>query len=67
MEKLNEDQVVEYDIKADFSETEAIRHKKFGIGIITSNVFSIVVASSCEAQNTRATRYTHGSAITVAG
>jgi len=35
MEKLNEDQVVEYDIKADFSETEAIRHKKFGIGIIT--------------------------------
>ena len=35
MEKLDEEELVDYDIKSDFSETDAIRHKTFGVGFIT--------------------------------
>lgn len=35
MEKIDEDVIVDYHIDGDFSETEAIRHKSFGIGVIT--------------------------------
>jgi len=35
MEKLVEEELVDYDIKSDFTETDAIRHKKFGVGFIT--------------------------------
>ena len=34
IEKVNEEEVVDYDIKADFSQIEAIRHKTFGVGVI---------------------------------
>ncbi len=34
VEKIDEDQVVEYDISQDFSDTEAIHHKTFGVGVI---------------------------------
>jgi hypothetical protein len=33
--RIDEAQIVDYDIKKDFSETPAIRHKKFGVGVIT--------------------------------
>lgn len=35
MENINEDVIVDYHIDGDFSDTEAIRHKSFGIGVIT--------------------------------
>lgn len=35
MEHIEEDVIVDYHINGDFSETEAIRHKNFGIGVIT--------------------------------
>lgn len=33
--KIEESDIVDYDINGDFSEVQAIRHKKFGIGVIT--------------------------------
>lgn len=35
METIEEDGIVDYHINGDFSETEAIRHKNFGVGVIT--------------------------------
>lgn len=32
--KVEEAQIVDYDIKKDYSEAPAIRHKKFGIGVV---------------------------------
>jgi hypothetical protein len=33
--QIEEAQIVDYDIEKDFTETPAIRHKKFGVGVIT--------------------------------
>lgn len=33
--KVEKAQIVDYDIKKDFTEAPAIRHKKFGVGVIT--------------------------------
>ncbi|MFQ5602337.1 MAG: hypothetical protein ACE5HS_03610 [bacterium] len=33
--KLDESEIVDYDFNEDFTETHAIRHKKFGVGVIT--------------------------------
>ncbi len=35
MAEVEEAQIVDYDINADFNETDAIRHKTFGVGVIT--------------------------------
>jgi len=35
MEDVEEGEIVEYNLESDFSETAAIRHKTFGVGIIT--------------------------------
>ncbi|MFQ5436805.1 MAG: hypothetical protein ACE5FD_18265 [Anaerolineae bacterium] len=35
VKKIDEEQIVDYDINGDFTEIEAIRHKKFGVGVIT--------------------------------
>ena len=35
IEKIDEEVIVDYHIDGDFSETEAIRHKSFGVGVIT--------------------------------
>ena len=35
MKKVEDEEIVEYDINGDFAEKEAIRHKKFGVGVIT--------------------------------
>ncbi len=35
VEDIDEETIVEYQIDGDFTETEAIRHKSFGVGIIT--------------------------------
>ncbi|NIR49527.1 hypothetical protein GWO43_13585 [candidate division KSB1 bacterium] len=35
MAKVEESEIVDYDINGDFSETSAIRHKTFGVGVIT--------------------------------
>jgi len=35
MEDVDEEQIVDYNLENDFSETAAIRHKTFGVGIIT--------------------------------
>lgn len=34
IEKVDEEQIVDYKISEDFTEKEAIRHKKFGVGVI---------------------------------
>ncbi len=33
--KIEETEIADYDIHGDFTETPAIRHKKFGIGVVT--------------------------------
>ena len=33
--KIEDDQIVDYDINKDYSEIEAIQHKTFGVGVIT--------------------------------
>ncbi len=35
MKKVEEELIVDYDMNGDFEEKAAIRHKKFGIGVIT--------------------------------
>lgn len=35
VEDIDEETIVEYQIDGDFSEIEAIRHKRFGVGVIT--------------------------------
>lgn len=35
VEKIDEELIADYDIESDFSEAEAIRHKTFGVGVIT--------------------------------
>lgn len=35
VEKIDEEEIVDYDINGDFTDIEAIRHKTFGIGVIT--------------------------------
>ncbi|MFQ5651846.1 MAG: hypothetical protein ACE5IY_18065 [bacterium] len=36
LSEVEDDQIVDYDISRDFSHVPAIRHKKFGIGVITN-------------------------------
>ncbi|MFQ5639053.1 MAG: hypothetical protein ACE5IR_13805 [bacterium] len=33
--KVEESEIVDYDLNSDFTETIAIRHKRFGVGVIT--------------------------------
>ena len=33
--KINESQIIDYNIKKDFTDAQSVHHKKFGVGIIT--------------------------------
>jgi ribosomal protein L21E len=41
--EIDEGQLVNYDINGDYSEEQAIRHKQFGIGIITKVISDIKI------------------------